>query len=127
MAAKSISARLAEAKKTTPASLASRPEEVPPVAQDEVSTTVPATDKMSKIRAARAVPPDETREEKLIRLANARVTKACKYIALVGNLAGYKPTPGQVDKIMAALGESCARVNNRLDGVRRESITFQIM
>ena len=126
MAAKSISARLAEAKKTTSASLATRPEEVQPVAQEEASTTAPATDKMSKIRAARAVPPDETREEKLVRLANARVTKACKYITLIGNLAAYKPSDKQVEKIMSALGESCARVNNRLDGVRRESVTFRI-
>ena len=126
MATKSISARLAEAKKTTPAALAPRPEEIQPVAQIEAGVQIPATDRMSKIRAARAVPPDETREQKLTRLANARVTKACKYIALVGNLACYKPTPGQVDKIMSALGESCARVNNRLDGVRRESITFRI-
>ena len=126
MAAKSIAARLAEAKKTTSASLETRSEEATPVAQGEISIPVPATDRMRKIRAARAVPTDETREAKLVRLANARVTKACKYIGLVGNLAGYKPTPGQVDKIMTALGESCARVNNRLDGVRRESVNFQI-
>jgi len=126
MSKKSFSERLAQAKKTASASLAPQPEEIPPVAQDEISIPVHATDRMRKMRAARAVPPDETREAKLVRLANARVTKACKYIALVGNLAGYKPTPGQVDKIMTALGESCARVNNRLDGVRRELVNFQI-
>ena len=126
MSKKSLSERLAQAKKTTSSSLETRSEEATPVAQAEISIPVPATDRMSKIRAARAVPPDETREQKLTRLANSRVTKACKYIALVGNLAGYKPTPSQVDKIMTALGESCARVNNRLDGVRRELVNFQI-
>lgn len=69
----------------------------------------------------------ETREQKLVRLANARVTKACKYISLVGNLAAYKPTDAQIAKIMAALADSCARVENRMTGTRTESISFTMI
>jgi len=70
--------------------------------------------------------PVETKEQKLIRLANYRVTKACKYINYIGNLAAYKPTESQIDKMVEALGQSCARVEARLKGTRSESISFQI-
>lgn len=70
--------------------------------------------------------PPETKEQKLIRLANARVTKACKYISLIGNLSAYKPTSKDIEAIMTALGESCARVENRLNGTKSESVTFTL-
>lgn len=68
----------------------------------------------------------ETKEQKLLRLANARVTKACKYISLVGNLAAYKPTPAQSERILEALNASCETVAARLAGTRSESITFRL-
>lgn len=68
----------------------------------------------------------ETKEQKLTRLASKRVSKACKYIALVGNLAAYKPTDAQIDKMMEALGASCAGVEARMRGTRRDSFTFTL-
>lgn len=69
----------------------------------------------------------ETKEQKLIRLANKRVANACAKISLIGNLGAYKPTDEQVTKIMTALGESCARVQNRLEGSRKESIRVNVL
>lgn len=77
-------------------------------------------------KGRKPVDPDETREQKLARLGNARVTKAIKSIGLVGNLATYKPTDAQIDKIITALAESCQRLDSRLRGTRRESYTFTI-
>lgn len=68
----------------------------------------------------------ESKEDKLIRLANPRVTKAVKAIAAVGKLAAYKPSDAQIDKIEQALGETCAAVVMRLRGTRKESFTFNI-
>lgn len=78
-------------------------------------------------KGRKPVPENETREQKLMRLAEARVTKACKYISLVGNLAAYRPNAAQIELIMKALGESCANVNNRLDGGRKDSVTFRLV
>lgn len=91
------------------------------------ATQDPAT-KMAVVRKGRApVDPNETKEQKLSRLANKRVTLACKYIRLVGNLATYKPSAKQIEKIMLALGESCAAVQNRFEGTRKESVTFRLI
>lgn len=68
----------------------------------------------------------ETREQKLVRLANKRVANAIAKITVIGNLAAYKPTGEQIEKIMTALGESCARVQNRLEGTRKDSVTFTL-
>lgn len=68
----------------------------------------------------------ETKEQKLSRLAAKRVTKACKYISLVGNLAAYRPTDKDIDKMMEALGQSCAQVEARLRGTRKESFNFTL-
>jgi len=68
--------------------------------------------------------PVETREQKLIRLAAARTTKASKYILLLGNLAAYKPTGEDIDAIMGQLGSVCAQVEGRLRGVQRDMQPF---
>lgn len=73
---------------------------------------------------ANAVP--ETREQKLVRLANARVNKACKAISLVGNLAAYKPTLEVSAEIMAALANACDGVEKRLTGVQKQATTFSL-
>ena len=70
--------------------------------------------------------PVETKEQKLLRLASKRVSKACKYISLIGNLAAYKPTPSDVDRIMSALGEHCAYVDNRLRGSKSTETAFTL-
>lgn len=72
------------------------------------------------------VDPNETKEMKLSRLGAARVQSATTRIRLVGNLAAYKPTDPQIDKIMTALGEACARVEARLRGTRAETTAFSL-
>jgi hypothetical protein len=91
------------------------------------TSSTPANAAMAVVRKGRApVDPNETKEQKLARLANKRVTAACRYIRLVGNLAAYKPSEAQVRKMMIALGESCAAVENRFMGTRQESIVFRL-
>lgn len=68
----------------------------------------------------------ESREQKLARLADARVTSACHRIRLVGNLAAYKPSSAQVASIMEALGMACASIQNRFEGTRKEAFTFTL-
>jgi two-component sensor histidine kinase len=68
----------------------------------------------------------ETREDRLIRLAHARVKKAMNAIRLIGNLSAYKPTDEQVDAIMEALGDSCARIDARLRGTKKDVVPFTL-
>jgi hypothetical protein len=63
-------------------------------------------------------PVKETREAKLERLANARVSKTIKAISLVGNLAAYKPTEPEADAILGALTAALQHVAQRLAGVK---------
>jgi hypothetical protein len=70
--------------------------------------------------------PKETKEDKLRRLANARVTKACKYISLCGNLAAYKPTLEDAEKIVGALANACQSVETRLSGATKTVVTFSL-
>jgi len=61
---------------------------------------------MAKARKKAAnVPDNETKAQRFVRLAQARVGKALKAIELIGNLSGsgYEYTPEQVEKITAAL------------------------
>lgn len=50
---------------------------------------------------------EETKAQKFVRLAEPRVTRACKAISLVANLAGssYEYTEEQVDTMFAAMQE----------------------
>ena len=68
----------------------------------------------------------ETKEQKLVRLGGKRVASALQRIRLIGNLHSYKPTDGDIDKIMTALGDACAGVEARLRGTRKESYTFTL-
>lgn len=70
--------------------------------------------------------PIETREQKLLRIANRRVPKAIKAISMIGNLAAYKPTQEDVDSIMSALGEMCALVEARLRGNAKQTVGFTL-
>lgn len=72
------------------------------------------------------VDPNETKPQKLQRLGEKRVAQALSKIRLIGNLAAYKPTDAQVDNIMTALGESCARLEARLRGTRQDSYVFRM-
>jgi hypothetical protein len=68
----------------------------------------------------------ETKQDKLYRLSQARVTAAINRIRLVGNLSAYKPTDPQVDAIMEALGEACARIDARLRGTKKDAVPFTL-
>lgn len=69
---------------------------------------------------------EETREQKLARLANKRVTAALNKIRLIGNLSAYKPTDEDVDKICVAIADAAQRLEARLRGVRREHADFTL-
>lgn len=56
----------------------------------------------------------ETQQQKLVRLANARVNKAIKAISLVANLDAYNPTKEQVENIVGALHVAVDAVNTEL-------------
>ena len=68
----------------------------------------------------------ETKEDKMVRLGTARVTRACNAIRLIGNLAAYKPTEAQIALIEETLGQSCSSVVMRLRGTRKDSFTFTL-
>lgn len=48
---------------------------------------------------------EETKQQKFVRIAEPRVTRACKAVSLLGNLAGssYKYTEEQVDAMFGAV------------------------
>lgn len=50
----------------------------------------------------------ETKEERFIRIAEPRVSRACKTVSLLGNLAGsgYEYTEEQVDAMFGAVQEA---------------------
>lgn len=59
----------------------------------------------------------ETKSEKFVRLAQARVSKAVKAVYNIGNLGGtgYESTQEQRDKIVKALLDSVETVRVRLN------------
>lgn len=91
--------------------------------QPPVTTT--ATPAPGPVAVAPAKPA-ESKADKMVRLGNKRVSNTLAKIRLIGNLAAYKPSDAQIDAIMAALGESCAFVEARLRGGRKESYTFTL-
>ena len=50
----------------------------------------------------------ETKEERFVRIAEPRVSRACKAVSLLGNLAGsgYEYTEEQVDAMFGAVQEA---------------------
>lgn len=72
------------------------------------------TQTKSKPATTQPVKAIETREEKLSRLAQKRVTIALTKIRLIGNLAAYKPTTEQVNKIIETLATACQAIDARL-------------
>ena len=51
---------------------------------------------------------NETKEERFVRIAEPRVSRACKAVSLLGNLAGsgYEYTEKQVDAMFGAVQEA---------------------
>jgi len=80
-----------------------------------------------KVRVSR-VPENETKQQKFIRLATARVNKVRKALDQIGLLGGpsYDSTDEQRDKIAQAIQE-CVDFNvNRLSKVKLSKSTFQL-
>ena len=69
---------------------------------------------------------EETREQKLCRLASARVSAALKRLDLVGNLAAYKPTEKQANAILGALVNRLNTVSARLKGAKSSEGGFAL-
>lgn len=63
-------------------------------------------------------PKNETPEARFVRMAEVRVNKALKAIALVGNLSGsrYKSTNSQIEKIQEAFADQWKNTMARLRG-----------
>lgn len=61
---------------------------------------------------------EESKQEKFVRLAEARVNRALKDIALIGNLSTkqYESTPEQVGRIMSALYEAVDTTGSKYAG-----------
>jgi tRNA(Met) C34 N-acetyltransferase TmcA len=60
----------------------------------------------------------ETKRQRFVRLANARVNRAIKEIRLVGNLsnrAHYEYSPDDVRKLIKALDEAIRTAKSRFD------------
>lgn len=86
-----------------------------------------ATKKERKVRVSR-VPEGETKEQKFIRLATARVNKVRKALDQIGLLGGatYSSTDLQREKIAEAIKESVEFNINRLSKVKMSKSTFSL-
>lgn len=86
-----------------------------------------ATKKEKKVRVSR-VPENETKEQKFVRLATARVNKVRKALDQIGLLGGasYTSTDEQRKKIREAIKESCEFNFNRLEKVKLSKSNFQL-
>lgn len=71
-------------------------------------------------------PVKRTKEEILLDLGGKRVAKALKSIRLIGNLAAYKPTDDQVDRIITAIATQTQAVEARLRGTKRDTVHFSL-
>lgn len=80
-----------------------------------------------KVRVSK-VPKDESKEQKFIRLATARVNKVRKALDQIGLLGGpsYSSTDQQREKIVEAIRESVEFNTNRLAKVKMSKTTFQL-
>lgn len=72
--------------------------------------------------------PAETKNQKFIRLANARTSRAIKMVYNIGNLggAGYESTPEQREKIITTLTEAVESVRVRLNKETSKPTGFQL-
>lgn len=88
--------------------------------------TTPAKKAARKVRVSR-VPENETKQQKFMRLATARVNKVRKALDQIGLLGGaaYESTDEQRNKITEAIRE-CVDFNiNRLSKVKMSKDTFR--
>lgn len=85
-----------------------------------------AEERKRRAEIKRALIANEDRPAKLRRIGMERIKKAVNTIRLIGNLAAYKPTDEQIDKIMEALGGACAAIDARLRGTRKSDVDFNL-
>jgi hypothetical protein len=83
--------------------------------------------KTRKVRVSR-VPEGETKEQKFIRLATARVNKVRKALDQIGLLGGasYTSTDQQREKIVEAIRESVEFNSNRLSKTKMSKNSFSL-
>lgn len=72
--------------------------------------------------------PNETPEEKFVRIANLRVPNAIKKIKLIGNLsaAAYKCTDEQIGKIISSLRQAIDEVEAKFKKGSKKSDQFSL-
>ncbi|OIO81461.1 MAG: hypothetical protein COW11_01385 [Candidatus Omnitrophica bacterium CG12_big_fil_rev_8_21_14_0_65_43_15] len=72
--------------------------------------------------------PNETAEEKFIRIANLRVPNAIKKIKLIGNLSAsaYKYSEDQVSKTIASLRQAVDEVEAKFKKGSQKSDSFSL-
>jgi hypothetical protein len=85
--------------------------------------TTTATNGKGKGGGGGRVPPNETREEKFVRLATARIGVVKSKIRLIKNLAHYPHTEEQAAKIVAELNKMAADIEAAFNP-RRDDDTF---
>ena len=68
----------------------------------------------------------ESAEERFVRLAEPRVSRACKAISLIGNLAasGYACTEKQVDAMFGAMQQELDAAKARFDRSKKKNFRF---
>ena len=69
---------------------------------------------MADVVKKKGTPSNETDAQKLVRLANARVSKAITQIRLIGNLGGYGPTDAQKNMIVKAIDVEVTKMRQNL-------------
>lgn len=94
-----------------------------------MSKNQPVATTAKKERKPRAtVPPNETKEQKFVRLANKRVNNALRLIKILGQLGGpnYESSDEQKSKIEAVLNEAVEKAINQLKSVKNQVTTFKL-
>lgn len=97
-------------------------------AKKSATATATATATAARKKRESKVDPDESRNQKFVRLANARVSTAVKKIYQIGNLggAGYESTADQRDKIAKVLQDAVESAISRLNKDQAKPSTFQL-
>lgn len=81
-----------------------------------------------KKRAVATIPADETPEQRFVRLAEPRVSKAIKSIAAIGKLTGsrYSYTSVQATRIIDALKHVTGIVEKQFAGKNETQTVFKL-
>lgn len=72
------------------------------------------------------VPVKETPAQMLSRLAKARVPRAVAAVRSLANLASYKPSPEQTERIMATMRTELDALETALRSGRKTTVAFEL-